>query len=823
MPASTSIPWKHKWLCLSPLLLSCLAGSFAAEPVAHSTQETFGNGFSLDNVEASLDPKEQGQLFYNKAIKYLEENESTSSKHAFRDRESSSQTNAMLGSLTKRLTDLWRTPVEETKHTPNPRLSTAQTLLEKAANYGNNDAILVLAEMNFFAKYTLPRNYTAAFDYYQQLASTGNATAQQMIGFMYATGIGNVVERDQAKALLYHTFAAYGGDTAAEMTLGYRYLLGIGTEKKCEDAVYYYEQVAAKAIDHYLSGPPGGRSPPLSKIRLSDEDGGVYGYGASVMTDKHHRQGGGSDKPVSMDEILQYLQYLAQTKSDMEAQVKLGQLYYQGTRNIPRDFQNAFDYFRQVSEKIPARKIPETFIKSKQGEWAGQAAGILGRMYWRGEGVEPNVKEAYHWFEVGSELGNPIALNGLGMMYLEGVVVPKNREKAIEYFKVAASQENADAQVNLAIEYVKHATTLTAAVQLFMIAADAKHLLAYWYLAQLNLHGIGLKASCPMAVAFYKSIAERGDWLHPTMDTAYKEYTKGDRDNALLYYMLSAERGYEMAQANVAYLLDTDKQLLKLPFIKSPSRDPDAEESALIYWSRSANQNNVDSRVKMGDYYYRGIGTPVNYEKAAACYRVAAEIEFSPLAMWNLGWMYENGIGVSKDLHLAKRAYDSALNANQDAYLPVKLSLIKLSLRDYWEWFTGGDQYLREDDRPLWEGGRNDIQNDKDARRRKELDGQDSERHWDAGAEDEVRQTYNNHLRQLKREESENYGENGYDHDDLDGEYSEEDELIESLMILVLCVLVGWLVYVRQFRFGGRNNNTNTGRDHEGAGEQGHP
>jgi SEL1 protein len=97
-----------------------------------------------------------------------------------------------------------------------------------------------------FSKYGHPKNYDLAFDYYEELASKGNATAQQMVGFIYATGIGNVVQRDQAKALLYHTFAALGGDTEAEMTLGYRYLLGIGTDEKCEDALYHYKNVAKK-------------------------------------------------------------------------------------------------------------------------------------------------------------------------------------------------------------------------------------------------------------------------------------------------------------------------------------------------------------------------------------------------------------------------------------------------------------------------------------------------------------------------------------------------------------------------------------------------
>lgn len=79
--------------------------------------------------------------------------------------------------------------------------------------------------------------------------------------------------------------------------------------------------------------------------------------------------------------------------------------------------------------------------------------------------------------------------------------------------------------------------------------------------------------------------------------------------------------------------------------LASPSR---LLEMALVYWTRSANQGDVDARVKMGDYYYKGIGTELDYKKARACYQVAAEIESSAMAMWNLGWMHENGVGVAK-------------------------------------------------------------------------------------------------------------------------------------------------------------------------------
>lgn len=57
-------------------------------------------------------------------------------------------------------------------------------------------------------------------------------------------------------------------------------------------------------------------------------------------------------------------------------------------------------------------------------------------------------------------------------------------------------------------------------------------------------------------------VAERGDWLHSPFEKAYQAYLKGDKETALLYFMLAAERGYEMAQSNLAWILDRGELLL---------------------------------------------------------------------------------------------------------------------------------------------------------------------------------------------------------------------------------------------------------------------
>ncbi len=69
---------------------------------------------------------------------------------------------------------------------------------------------------------------------------------------------------------------------------------------------------------------------------------------------------------------------------------------------------------------------------------------------------------------------------------------------------------------------------------------------------------------------------------------------------------------------------------------------------ALLHWGRAANQGYGVARVKLGDYYYYGQGTPVDMETAAGHYRMASEQQHSAQAMFNLAYMHERGLGIKK-------------------------------------------------------------------------------------------------------------------------------------------------------------------------------
>lgn len=593
-------------------------------------------------------------------------------------------------------------------------------LLEEAAQINNPDAIFLLAEMNFYGNFTFPKNYSEAFRRYHQLAEmNGNSSAQHMLGFMYATGIGGAVERDQAKALLYHTFAAKGGSVKSEMTLAFRYHVGIGVAHNCNVAVKHYKKVADKAIEWFRSGPPGGMAWVPDSYRLADDDGGVYGEGASYSSSGNNRNKAGvnSDAHAALDDVLEYLDLMSR-KGDFKATFSLGRIHYDGQKGLARNMKQAKWYFMKVA-KLYWQREGRIIESDKPGleKIATKSAGYLGRMFLRGEGVVQDFEKAQIWFNRGIKSGDAGSQYGLGLMNLEGLGIPRNTIKATELLKAAAEQDYSPAQVLLGMLFLDQGTPgdITVASRYFELAARYGHIEALYFMAEMIDQGIGRDRSCGLAAAYYKTVAEKAEPLLSSFAEANTAHEDGDDELALIDYMFAAEQGYERGQANVAYLLDQQKSKWAFPsWLAISTPRPKLLQNAalaLVYWTRSAKQTNIDSLVKMGDYYLLGVGTPADTEKAAACYTAACEYHQSAQALYNLAWMHENGVGLTQDFHLAKRYYDLALETNEEAYLPVTLSLFKLRLRSAWNTLTHGRVNSIQD-----EPGKNHHVNSKDLR-----------------------------------------------------------------------------------------------------------
>ena len=708
----------------------------------------------------------------------------------------------------------------------------ALDLIDDAVENGCLEALALRAEVNMFPPRGIAQNLTAAYEDYESYLDgyTSDPKAQFMLGFFYATGLGGA-PRDQARALLYYTFSALQGYKAAQMAMGYRYWSGIAVKEDCDLALDYYESAARNALYAFNSGPPGGKTLLLSPSRLSDRYGGIFGPHASwastgVMAHRAAvKASQAKERGENEAEILEFYQYRSD-RGSLSYTYQLGLLFYLGSvyghgvgvssgaevvGEVPRDYAKAQRYLYHVVRQLwPADfdaegKIMPKKKMSKESEdairkYAMSAASLLGRMALRGEGMQQDYRAAYLWYKRAAELGDPEAHNGLGIIYRDGLGVNVDAKQAMKYFKSAATAQLPEAQVNLG---KLMSASGQDAIKVFEAGIRSGspfealyHVAEHHAARSRKIADEGIQdhlSVCGIATIYYKIVSEVGSWGEDFVGDADRAWARGETNNALVGWWLAAEAGSEIGQNNVAFLLS-----------RGLGKDVDAPaDSELTLWMRSAAQDNADAMVKVGDYYYAGLGPNENatapelptgehgepdYAKALAYYQTAADKQ-SAMAYWNLGYMYENGLGVPRDWHIAKRQYDLSYSQTPDAaYLPWLLSMCKLYLRSWWVSFrTGGAVpglgLYDEDQAPqsLWEGLKGLV--------------------WPK---------YDGYVPE-QDEEVEDYSGAGWAQQQGGGqagddeEFDEVDDIIESLVIIVLTGVIMVLFWIRG-RMVNRNN-----------------
>ncbi|KAK1170532.1 hypothetical protein AOXY_G7420 [Acipenser oxyrinchus oxyrinchus] len=510
----------------------------------------------------------------------------------------------------------------------------------QAADLGSAKAVQRIAYALLFGDH-FPQNVGTAKTLFESLAKEGFPRSQTALGFMHAAGIG--FHQNQARALVYYTFAGLGGDLRAKMILGYRYWSGINMPKNCEAAVIQYRKVA-----HHVAK------------KLSSVQHGEVELVRILETPENY-----STKAGIMDlDLYQYYKFVAE-RGDIQTQVTLGNLHLYGGKGLERDSHKAVYYF---SKAVNAGST--------------NAIAFLGKMYFEGTEATPQDNEtAFHYFKLAADRGNPIGLTGLGVMYLYGKGIPVNYTMALRYMKKAAEKDWMDGIFHLGVIYLFGfgvPRDLKVASRYFAFASKHGHHLSHYYLAEMYATGKGAQRSCDIAVKLYMEVCKLGSWSEMFL-SAYFAYKEGDMDSALVQYLLLGEMGFEEAQSNAAYLLESN--------VSRIFRAAEMYPLAFLQWRRAAAQGYALARIKIGDYHYYGYGTDVDYEAAVIHYRLAAEQQGSAQAMFNLGYMYEQGKGLKKDIHLALRMYDMAVATSSDAHFPVLLATCKLSIvklfRDY--------------------------------------------------------------------------------------------------------------------------------------------
>ena len=309
---------------------------------------------------------------------------------------------------------------------------------------------------------------------------------------------------------------------------------------------------------------------------------------------------------------------------------------------------------------------------------------VAGEMYRYGVGTEKNEKKAFSYYEKAAALGDADGIVKVGRAWLNGIGVLTDYQKSLHFFEKAAEQDNSEAMILAAYQYEngkgvdvsfeKSLEWLTRAecgcrrrLEGELSEKDRKYY-------ESLLEDVDHKrmhcesAACAELVGREDCTAEqrqkafsqlselaheKGDWCaQVNMGILYEEgtFVGQDERKALEYYLMAAENGSTGAMNNIGNFYLHGKGVAK-----------DYDKAFAWYQKAAELSGNAAAECSLGMCYQYGYGTKMDYEKARRFYELSAKQGLG-LAYYRMGLLYEQGLGVAKDIRIAKQYFGEALH-----------------------------------------------------------------------------------------------------------------------------------------------------------------
>uniref|UniRef100_A0A670ZAB8 SEL1L family member 3 n=1 Tax=Pseudonaja textilis TaxID=8673 RepID=A0A670ZAB8_PSETE len=484
----------------------------------------------------------------------------------------------------------------------------------------------------------------------------GYSRASYVLGVIFEIGLG--VSPDPLKGLLYSLVAAQEGDRLALMNLGYKHYQGVSNYPQDLEVSYaYYSDVALKTPRDQQSR---GRDQALVEaIRLQDDE----------LLKALAKENG---------DIFMWLKHEA-VRGDSAAQQRLGQMLFWGQQGVEKNIRKAVEWYAKgaLENEDPVSLFDYSIVLFK------------------GQGVKRNRRLAFQLMKKASSKGFPQAVNGLGWYYH---TFKRDYAKAAKYWLKAEAMGSPEATFNLGVLHLDGlypGTTgrnRTAAAGYFYKAAEKGNMEGTLHCSQFYITGNlpSFPRDPEKAVLWAKYVAEKNGYLGQVMQKALKAYLELSWNEALLYYILSAETGIEVSQTNLAHLCEEEPDLTKRYF---------ATDCVWKYYNFSISQSNAPSfaYLKVGDFYYYGYQNQSrNLDMSARMYAQAALMKDAQ-GFFNLALLLEEGYSLpsyifdrleigstvhSRNMSLRQELYERCWNySNQESVSPCTLALLYLRLR----------------------------------------------------------------------------------------------------------------------------------------------
>jgi TPR repeat protein len=478
-------------------------------------------------------------------------------------------------------------------------------LIQFAAKNGSTQAQLKMARL--YEKEKDIRNYV---DYLSMAADSGSEKAQYTLAVLYLNG--DDIDHDYIKAYDLLKRANYQGyenaDIMTQIPIEYEVKI-----KNYGKVLEMFMEVTEKGIDD-----------------LSYHVGYFYEYGVRGIGKIHIH--------VSHKKARQW--YLAASKrGDSRADYRLGIMYEFG-KGIAKSLYRAIYYYEK------------SFIKGNY-----DAKYKLSCMYLDGHSVTRDLLNEFHYSTKESAMFHHKANE---VLVFKSNLKPITEEKRLSMLEKATKKGLIRLEYQIGVWYEKNNDDRNA-LKWLTLASNIGVTDAYYRLGVFYERGRGTKQNYTAARNMYQKAAEKEH-----EDACYRlarlyQYGNGgkvDYLKAYQYFKKASGMGHVNAYKILNITLDNKRSLsgdLDESFF-----DPSLGiyRHSLLMCKYVAEDGNIEVQFQVGFAYEYSVSEP-NYEEAYKWYSMAAR-ESHVKAMYHLGLLYENGLGISRDYQKANHLYHQA-------------------------------------------------------------------------------------------------------------------------------------------------------------------
>lgn len=255
--------------------------------------------------------------------------------------------------------------------------------------------------------------------------------------------------------------------------------------------------------------------------------------------------------------------------------------------------------------------------KAKSGD--SEAQFDLAWAYELGEGIEPDLRLAFHWFKTAAESGHLQAMHKTGYMYEKGLGTVKNEKRAFEWYKKSAERGDIHGQRDLGYCY-RYAVGVEEDLDLAFFwtskAAQNGDFTSQCTLGDIHYYGVMGNTDINQAIEWYLRAAEQNDSFsqHRIGLIYLNEDEHLDPTRGVMWLEQAAEQGLAPAQYDLAMLYKRGKNVK-------------VDQDKYLNWLLSAGeQSHRDAVIELANFYYMRRRESKNFQQALHWLKLASEM-----------------------------------------------------------------------------------------------------------------------------------------------------------------------------------------------------